>query len=226
MEKNRDGTTCRCGASSCVRTGAGGNGNVLKEIVEESNAKPGDANHGGARYEVRNVLVGDETLSVREIWGAEYQENDALLLRPEYVNLFDKICKRENCPYALLRKVTGDGRVVLHDSKDDSIPFDLDLDLVQGKIPQKTFTDTKVAEPLSALSLPVDLTLRDALDRVLRLLSSGVVLKVADGCCPKGPAMFDPLIEACPPSLEKEKGTGVVDCRDEVLSMDVFALGA
>ncbi|KAI9908494.1 hypothetical protein PsorP6_004357 [Peronosclerospora sorghi] len=29
-------------------------------------------------------------------------------------------------------------------------------------------------------------------------------LTVADECCPKGSAMFDPLIEACPPSLEKE----------------------
>ncbi|KAI9907924.1 hypothetical protein PsorP6_004292 [Peronosclerospora sorghi] len=105
--------------------------------------------------------------------GAEYQENDALLLRPEYVNLFDKIYKRENCPYALLGQVTGDGRVVLPDSKDDLIPFDLDLDLVQGKMPQKTVKDTKSAEPLSALSLPVELTLRDALDSVLRLLSVG-----------------------------------------------------
>ncbi|KUF90791.1 Necrosis inducing protein NPP1 type [Phytophthora nicotianae] len=75
--------------------GAGGNGNVLKEIVEVSNSKPGDANRGGARYEVRNILVGDDTLSVLEIWGAEYQENDALLLRPEHVELFDKICKRK-----------------------------------------------------------------------------------------------------------------------------------
>ncbi|KAI9921502.1 hypothetical protein PsorP6_000030 [Peronosclerospora sorghi] len=175
MDKNRDGTTCRCDASRCFLTGAGGNGNVLKEIVEVSNAKPGDAN-------LRNILVGDETLSVREIWGAEYQENDALLLRPEYVNLFDKICKWENCPYALPGQVTGDGRVVLHDSKDDSIPFALDLELVQGKMPQKTMLsfcliypliDTKAAEPLSALSLPVDLTLRYALDRVLRLWSVG-----------------------------------------------------
>lgn len=153
--------------------GAGGNGNVLKEIVEVPNSKPGDANRGGARYEVRNILVGDETLSVLEIWGAEYQENDALLLRPEDVDLFHKICTRENCPYSLLGQVTGDGRVVLHDSQDDSTPFDLDLDLVLGKMPQKTFTDSKVNEPLTDLSFPADLTLRDALDRVLRLVSVG-----------------------------------------------------
>ncbi|KAF1318774.1 Phosphoribosylformylglycinamidine synthase, partial [Globisporangium splendens] len=153
--------------------GAGGNGNVLKEIVEVPNSKPGDANRGGARYEVRKLLVGDETLSVLEIWGAEYQENNALLLRPEDADLFHKICVRENCPYALLGQVSGDGRVVLHDSEDDSTPFDLDLDLVLGKMPQKTFTDKKATETLKELSLPADLTLRDALDRVLRLVSVG-----------------------------------------------------
>jgi phosphoribosylformylglycinamidine synthase len=153
--------------------GAGGNGNVLKEIVEVPNAKPDDANRGGARYEVRKLLVGDETLSVLEIWGAEYQENNALLLRPEDAELFHKICVRENCPYSLLGQVTGDGRVVLHDSEDDSTPFDLDLDLVLGKMPQKTFKDTKVAESFNELAFPADITLRDALDRVLRLVSVG-----------------------------------------------------
>lgn len=153
--------------------GAGGNGNVLKEIVEVPHAQPGDANRGGARYEVRNLLVGDDTLSVLEIWGAEYQENNALLLRPADAALFDRICKRENCPYALLGQVTGDGRVVLHDAVDDSTPVDLDLELVLGKMPQKTFVDTTVATPLQPLALPADVTLRDALDRVLRLVSVG-----------------------------------------------------
>jgi len=48
--------------------GAGGSGNVLKEIVEPQ----------GAKMDIRKFKVGDETLSVLEIWGAEYQENDAL----------------------------------------------------------------------------------------------------------------------------------------------------
>jgi phosphoribosylformylglycinamidine synthase len=55
--------------------GAGGNCNVLKEIVEPA----------GARIEIREIPLGDDTLSVLEIWGAEYQENDALLLRPEHM---------------------------------------------------------------------------------------------------------------------------------------------
>ncbi|KAH9106086.1 hypothetical protein AeMF1_018194 [Aphanomyces euteiches] len=148
--------------------GAGGNGNVLKEIVEPTNG-----HRGGARYEVRNILIGDETLSVLEIWGAEYQENNALLLRPADVELFTTICRRENCPFSLLGQVTGDGRVVLHDALDDSTPVDLELDLVLGKMPQKTFTDKTETPVVRELVFPIDITVSSALDRVLHLLSVG-----------------------------------------------------
>ena len=51
----------------------------------------------GAEIDVRAVKVGDETLSVMEIWGAEYQENDALLIKPEHRDLMQRICDRERC---------------------------------------------------------------------------------------------------------------------------------
>ena len=50
--------------------GAGGNCNVVKEIVHPA----------GAKIDIRKIQVGDNTLSVLEIWGAEYQEQNALLL--------------------------------------------------------------------------------------------------------------------------------------------------
>ena len=43
-----------------------GNCNVLKEIVEPA----------GAKIDVRKIPLGDDSLSVLEIWGAEYQEQD------------------------------------------------------------------------------------------------------------------------------------------------------
>ena len=52
--------------------GAGGNCNVVKEIVHPA----------GAKIDIRKIQVGDKTLSVLEIWGAEYQEQNALLLKP------------------------------------------------------------------------------------------------------------------------------------------------
>mmetsp|Transcript_24907 Transcript_24907/g.68666 ORF Transcript_24907/g.68666 Transcript_24907/m.68666 type:complete len:1318 (+) Transcript_24907:347-4300(+) len=143
--------------------GAGGNGNILKELVEPI----------GASYDIRKVNIGDDTLSVLEIWGAEYQENNGLLLRPESRELFEKMAERENCPIAILGEVTGDGRVVVHDSQDGSTPVDLPLELVLGKMPQKTFTDNHVKMDLEPLKLPELTTVMDALDRVLRLLSVG-----------------------------------------------------
>merc|ERR1719162_1440224 len=143
--------------------GAGGNGNILKELVDPV----------GASYDIRKVYIGDDTLSVLEIWGAEYQENNGLLLRPEHKEMFEEMAKRENCPISFLGEVTGDGRVVVHDSKDGSTPVDLPLELVLGKMPQKTFTDTRLERKLEPLKLPENTTVMNALDRVLRLLSVG-----------------------------------------------------
>lgn len=143
--------------------GAGGNGNVLKEIVEPA----------GASYDIRKVYLGDETMSVLEIWGAEYQENNALLIRPADRAIFEEIAQRENCPIRILGEVTGDGRVVVKDSKDGSTPVDLPLELVLGKMPQKTFVDKHIENKLAPLQLPEGATVASALDRVLRLLSVG-----------------------------------------------------
>jgi phosphoribosylformylglycinamidine synthase len=143
--------------------GAGGNSNVLKEIVYPE----------GARIEVRKILLGDETLSVLEIWGAEYQENDALLLRPESLETFRRICEREKLPFSVVGEVTGDGYVVLYDEMDDSTPVNLPLAKVLGKMPQKTFNLESRPQRLEPLTLPKGLRVREALDRVLRNLAVG-----------------------------------------------------
>ncbi len=143
--------------------GAGGNCNVLKEIVDPA----------GAQIEVRAIPLGDETLSVLEIWGAEYQENDALLLRPEHADLFSELCEREKVTFAFVGHVTGDGKIVLHDEEDDSSPVNMDLGAVLGDMPQKTFEFDRQPAQSKQLRLPDKLSVREALERVLRLLSVG-----------------------------------------------------
>ncbi|NLI29535.1 MAG: phosphoribosylformylglycinamidine synthase [Nitrospiraceae bacterium] len=147
--------------------GAGGNCNVVKEIIYPA----------GAKINVRNILLGDESLSVLEIWGAEYQENSALLLKSEHVPAFEKICAREKVPFAVIGDITGDGMVVLYDPQgtDDvqKTPVNLDLEKVLGDMPQKTFVLDRQPLPSAPLMLPDGLTVRDALDRVLRLVSVG-----------------------------------------------------
>jgi hypothetical protein len=67
--------------------GAGGNCNVVKEIIYPL----------GAQIDVRAIRLGDATLSVLEIWGAEYQENDCLLIKPDKRDALEAICARERC---------------------------------------------------------------------------------------------------------------------------------
>jgi len=143
--------------------GAGGSGNVLKEIAEPA----------GAVIDLRKMLVGDPSMSVLELWTAEFQENNALLLAPEHEAIFDAICKRERVPYAVVGQITGDGKVVVKDTRDNTTPVDLPLDKVLGKMPQKVFEMKRTyTKPPPELTLPSNLTVEAALTGgVLRLLS-------------------------------------------------------
>jgi phosphoribosylformylglycinamidine synthase len=143
--------------------GAGGNCNVLKEIVSPA----------GATIEVRAIPLGDDSLSVLEIWGAEYQENDALLIHEDRATAFGALCERENVPFAVVGRVTGDGKIVLRDATDGSTPVNFELEAVLGDMPQKTFVLERLPVRLAPLRLPTALTVADALDRVLRLLTVG-----------------------------------------------------
>lgn len=143
--------------------GAGGNCNVLKEIVAPE----------GARIDVRKIPLGDETLSVLEIWGAEYQEQNALLIKAEDAAFFEALCRREKVPCAFVGEITGDGKMTLFDGLEGGAPVDLDLKKVLGEMPRKTFELKGIEESLKPLEIPRGTTVRDALQRVLRLLSVG-----------------------------------------------------
>ena len=107
------------------------------------------------------------------IWGAEYQEQNALLIKPDKADIFKELCKREKVPFSFIGQSTGDGYIVLHDENNGSTPVNLDLEKILGDMPQKTFKLERVQPKLEPLKLPEDITVRDALDRVLRLVSVG-----------------------------------------------------
>jgi phosphoribosylformylglycinamidine synthase len=143
--------------------GAGGNCNVVKEIIYPA----------GAKIEIRDIQVGDTTLSVLEIWGAEYQEQDALLIESVRSEEFMAICKREKVPCACIGEITGDGYIVLHDAIDGKTPVNLELSKVLGEIPQKTFMIERRELPRAPLRVPQRSTLRNSVERVLQLISVG-----------------------------------------------------
>lgn len=143
--------------------GAGGPANVLKELVEKS----------GGKVNIRNIRVGDPTMSVLEIYVAEYQERTGYLIRPENIERFKAICAREKVGCEVLGEVTGDLRFVVHDSSDNTTPVNIDLPALLGEIPQKTFEDKRLPLGASPLAVPEGLSVGDALTDVLRLVSVG-----------------------------------------------------
>ncbi|XP_021033904.1 phosphoribosylformylglycinamidine synthase isoform X2 [Mus caroli] len=153
--------------------GAGGNGNVLKELSDPE----------GAIIYTSRFQLGDPTLNALEIWGAEYQESNALLLRPSDRDFLSRASARERCPACFVGTITGDKRIVLVDDRECLVgkssqgdapltpptPVDLDLDWVLGKMPQKEFFLQRKPPVLQPLALPPELSVRQALNRVLRL---------------------------------------------------------
>ncbi|XP_017886861.1 phosphoribosylformylglycinamidine synthase isoform X2 [Ceratina calcarata] len=154
--------------------GAGGNGNVLKELVEPA----------GAVIFAKKFELGDPSISTMELWGAEYQENDAILCRSQDTDLLKEIAVREKCPVNFVGTVTEDGKIILSEEEDcdpskylnanykyeTRHPVDLELELVLGKMPRKTFNLKRLAVRLPPMKLP-NVTVEAALERVLRLPS-------------------------------------------------------
>ncbi|XP_071914193.1 probable phosphoribosylformylglycinamidine synthase, chloroplastic/mitochondrial [Coffea arabica] len=152
--------------------GAGGNCNVVKEIIYPK----------GAKIDIRAIVVGDNTMSVLEIWGAEYQEQDAILVKPESRSLLQAICERERVSMAVIGTISGEGCVVLIDSLaverciSKGLPppppaEDLELEKVLGDMPQKTFEFHHTVNVREPIDIAPGITLKDSLKRVLRLPS-------------------------------------------------------
>lgn len=141
--------------------GAGGPCNVLTELVHPA----------GGRIKIRNISVGDKTLSVLEIWGAEFQESDGVLIDLSSLDIFKAVCDREGVIYDIVGEVTGDGKIVLHDDSNDTTPVDLDLDKILGDLPQKEFRFTRKPKQLSKLVVPQDRNLLYFLTGVFQQIS-------------------------------------------------------
>jgi phosphoribosylformylglycinamidine synthase len=88
--------------------GAGGPGNVLTELI----------NPAGGVINIRKIKLGDPTLSVVEIWCAEYQERCAFLVDPGKIDNLLALCQREKVNCEVLGEITGDGRIIVYDEQD------------------------------------------------------------------------------------------------------------
>ena len=113
--------------------GAGGMGNVTKEIVEKN----------GGTVDLAKVNIGDNTMNSLEIWSAEYQEQVTILIKPNSLDLVESICIRENVNFSNIGYVNNDGVIRVIDSriKDENKQkvVDLPLSLVLENVPRRDF---------------------------------------------------------------------------------------
>ena len=140
--------------------GAGGLSNAMPELVSDGGC--------GGQFELRKILNDEPGMSPLEIWCNESQERYVLAIDPESLELFDKICKRERAPYAVIGEATVNKAVVLHDEHFNNNPIDLPLDVLLGK-PPKMLREVKSQQAHGDNFSTDDINLYDAVKRVLHL---------------------------------------------------------
>jgi len=140
--------------------GAGGLSNAFPELVNDSGR--------GGRFELRVVPNDESSMSPMEIWCNESQERYVLGINPEDVELFQAICERERCPWAIVGEATSEQHLLVGDAEFDHNPVDMPLSLLLGK-PPKMLRDvqhhTFEKPELDLKGIKVDA----ALERVLKL---------------------------------------------------------
>ncbi len=140
--------------------GAGGISNALPELVN-------DGERGG-RFELRNVPNDEPSMSPLAIWCNESQERYVLAISCDKMSRFEAICQRERAPFAVVGEATEQRDLVLKDAYFDNTPIDMPLDLLLGK-PPKMHRDVESKKVVSPTFSTQDISLSDAVKRVLRL---------------------------------------------------------
>ena len=148
--------------SSIHDQGAGGPSNVITELTEPL----------GGTVDIRCITLGDKTMSVLQIWSAEFQEGYGFLIKEDKINVFIDICLRESVSYEILGTIDGSGKIVVYDSSNNTTPVDLDLKKVLTDLPMKTFPSTRKKRGLKSLELG-GISVGDAIRKVFQLPSVG-----------------------------------------------------
>jgi phosphoribosylformylglycinamidine synthase len=140
--------------------GAGGLSNAVPEAIAHS--------HRGGRIDLRSVPNDEPGMSPLEIWCNEAQERYVLVIAPGNMPLFEALCRRERCPYAVIGHTTDDAILHVHDPLHGNDPVDMPIDLLLGKPPRMTRDVRRVARRGDGFDA-ADIDPTEALMRLLRL---------------------------------------------------------
>ncbi len=139
--------------------GAGGHLNSLSELVEET----------GGVINVKDLPVGDPTLSDKEIVGNESQERMGLILKEKDVAMMKAVAERERSPMYVVGEATGDMKFVFK-RENTQCPIDLKLEYFFGKPPKTIMNDVTVDETYADVDYKLE-DLHSYVEQVLQLES-------------------------------------------------------
>jgi phosphoribosylformylglycinamidine synthase len=123
--------------------GAGGISNAFPELVDGAGK--------GARFDLSKVPLEESGLAPKEIWCNESQERYVMAVDPALLPLFEQMCARERCPFAVVGVATDAPRLVLADAHTQAI--DMPMEVLLGKAPKMHRDVTRVAREHAAIDL-------------------------------------------------------------------------
>lgn len=108
--------------------GAGGISNAFPELVDGAGK--------GALFDLRKVPLEESGLAPKEIWCNESQERYVLALQPEALPMFQQMCERERCPFAVVGVVSDAPQLVLEDGPGGERAIDMPMEVLLGNPPK------------------------------------------------------------------------------------------
>ena len=139
--------------------GAGGISNAFPELVDGAGR--------GARFDLRQVPLEESGLAPKEIWCNESQERYVLAIHPDSLPVFEQLCRRERCPFAVVGTATAEKRLVLEDGPGGERAIDMPMEVLLGKPPKMRREVMRMASSTEAFDSS-RVVLSDAAFAVLR----------------------------------------------------------
>ncbi|MCY3540654.1 MAG: phosphoribosylformylglycinamidine synthase [Gammaproteobacteria bacterium] len=139
--------------------GAGGLSNAIPELVKDLGK--------GACVDLRAIPSADSGMSPLELWCNEAQERYVLSIAPEKRALFEEICHRERCPFAVIGYTDNRAKLNVKDDVFNESVIDLTLETLFGSPPRFRREFTRTERPQAQFSTN-ELNLVDSISRVLR----------------------------------------------------------
>ncbi|MBC7958194.1 MAG: phosphoribosylformylglycinamidine synthase, partial [Cytophagales bacterium] len=134
--------------------GAGGISNAFPELVDGAGR--------GARFDLSKVPLEETGLAPKEVWCNESQERYVMAVRADALPLFEAMCARERCPFAVVGVATDEKQLTLDQPGSDDPStgsgrtgraIDMPMDVLLGKPPKMHRDVKRVARQFAALNL-------------------------------------------------------------------------